>query len=193
MYYHDTVCLWTCVYTRKYYQHCEERAASRKWPISSLEPIQKLRRCTRSQRHTARVRRPNSCSRSHVFCRLSLHDRYADWIKKCLIILKLPDSRTKGKEVGWSNCRNILYLTAIVQIYWRVVPKHRGHLWLLPVYSNKNEKSGRLLSGPLVVVPMPWDTQQQDGAVECPRRLSWQRIPDSPREWSRSHVVFTWP
>jgi hypothetical protein len=31
-------------------------SASRKWPSSSLEPIYKLRRCTRSQGHTARVR-----------------------------------------------------------------------------------------------------------------------------------------
>lgn len=37
------------IFTREYYhKHREERAASRKWPISSLEPIYKLWRCTRS-------------------------------------------------------------------------------------------------------------------------------------------------
>ncbi|MFZ0512668.1 MAG: hypothetical protein WAM14_13760 [Candidatus Nitrosopolaris sp.] len=41
---------------KSYHKHREERAASRKWPSSSLEPIYKLRRCTRSQGHTARVR-----------------------------------------------------------------------------------------------------------------------------------------
>jgi len=72
---------WSCVYTREYYhKHREERAASSKWPSSSLEPIYKLQRCTRSQGHTARVRAPNPCSRSRNFCRLPLHDRYVDWI-----------------------------------------------------------------------------------------------------------------